>query len=110
MSLASPYQRSAGGDPASPSPRQEPDMGERLGELAAIGVVPPDLLERRAVGKRVIDRLVGIAHYVERVFINDLVTQVGWLARFFWRSHVPSLPERAGARPERGFAYGLGMG
>jgi len=46
-------------------------MGERLGELAAIGVVPPDLLERRAVGKRVIDRLVGIAHYVERVFIND---------------------------------------
>ena len=85
-------------------------MGERLGELAAIGVVPPDLLERRAVGKRVIDRLVGIAHYVERVFISDLVTQVGWLARFFWRSHVPSLPERAGARPERGFAYGLGMG
>jgi hypothetical protein len=52
--------------------RQEPDVRELLGELAAVRVLAPQAGERLAVGQRLVDRVVAGPDRVERA-ARDLV-------------------------------------
>jgi hypothetical protein len=47
--------------PAGLTDIQEADVGELLGKVPAIGIRPPDAVERRAARKRIVDGAVGVA-------------------------------------------------
>lgn len=54
---------------------EEPDVGELERELAVVGVVAPDVVERRVAAKGVVYRLVAVAHDLEDAVVGDVIVE-----------------------------------
>ena len=73
--------------PAGLGKCQEADMGKLLGELTAVGVVPPDPTEGGAAGQGVVNGLVAVSHGLEDTLVGDVIAQIGGSGPFARSSH-----------------------
>ena len=73
-------------------------MGELRGEVTAIGVFPPDPIERLAPREGAVNRVIAVAHGQEHPVAGDVAAEVFWqggLPGLLWRAHALLLRDDA---------------